>query len=250
MRKLHIIMPMAGEGSRFKKVGIDTPKPLIKANGVPFFVRALYGVTDIFNINDIKITCIIQKKHDDEYNLSDSIKKEIPNANVVVLNHPTYGSVETCIAALPYTSSTDAILIADCDLEWHCYNYMYFIETLLRMSSSSSIGGVLLSFNSCDNRYSYALCDNHNLVIKTAEKDVISNNALIGAYYFNTVNDFTSSAETLLRKNDLSEIKEYYTSLLYNFLINSGRKVQLFKTDKLYSFGTPEELYNYEKLNK
>lgn len=29
MRPLHIIMPMAGEGSRFLKEGWTTPKPLI-----------------------------------------------------------------------------------------------------------------------------------------------------------------------------------------------------------------------------
>jgi dTDP-glucose pyrophosphorylase len=244
-------MPMAGEGSRFKNVGINIPKPLIKANGVPLFVRSLYGITDVFNINDVKVTCIIQKKHNDEYNLSDSIKREVPNANVVVLNNPTSGSVETCMSALPYISDTDAILIADCDLEWHCYNYTSFIEMLLRTNYNTSIGGALLSFNSYDTRYSYALCDNDNSVIRTAEKSAISNNALVGAYYFNTVDDFCSSAEMLLKKNDLSDIKEYYTSLLYNFLISRGRKVQLFKTDRLYSFGTPEELYNYEhSINK
>lgn len=251
MRKLHVIMPMAGEGSRFKQVGIDTPKPLIKANGIPFFVRALYGITDAFNLDDIKVTCIVQKKHNDEYNLSDSIKREIPNANVVVLDSPTHGSVETCMSALQYTYATDAILIADCDLEWHCYNYISFIEMLLRTHSRTSIGGALLSFNSHDDRYSYALCNDNNLVIRTAEKKAISSNALIGAYYFNTVSDFTLSAKTLIEKNDLSDIKEYYTSLLYNFLIENGRQVQLFKTDRLYSFGTPEELYNYEhSINK
>ena len=249
MRKLHVIMPMAGEGSRFKNGGVDIPKPLIKANGVPFFVRALYGVTDRFSLDDIKVTCIIQRKHNNEYNISDSIKREIPNANVVILNSPTRGSVETCMSALPYISATDAILILDCDIEWRCYNYISFIELLLRTGYNDSIGGALLSFNSHDDRYSYALCDDHNFVIRTAEKKAISNNALVGAYYFSTASDFILSAETLIEKNNILIIKEYYTSLLYNILIENGRQVQLFKTDKLYSFGTPEELYHYEQLN-
>lgn len=243
MRKLHIIMPMAGEGSRFKQVGIDTPKPLIKANGIPFFVRALSSIKNSFN--DLKVTCIIQSKHDVNNELSNGIKNEIPFANIVVLPKLTRGAVETCLAAQPFICKDDAILIMDCDLEWQSYNYTSAIKSLLR-SDSSTIGGLLLSFNSDKPRYSYAKVDKNNVVIETAEKSVISNNALVGAYYFNTVDDFISSADKLMANNKLSEIKEYYISLLYNYLIQSGRKVILYKIDSLHSFGTPEELSEYE----
>jgi choline kinase len=30
---INIVIPMAGEGSRFKDVGVDTPKPLIEIDG-------------------------------------------------------------------------------------------------------------------------------------------------------------------------------------------------------------------------
>lgn len=238
-------MPMAGEGSRFKKVGIDTPKPLIKARGVPLFVRALYGVTDKFSISDIKVTCVIQRKHAIEYSLDKEIEKYI-NANIVTLNKPTRGAVETCLSASPFINDNDAVLILDCDLEWHCNNYMSLIAELLK-SNSSSLSGMLLSFNSSDSRYSYALVENDR-VIKTAEKNVISNNALIGAYYFNTSNDFLFAANKLISENNLSDVKEYYVSLLYNYLINSGRTVKLFNVDSMHSFGTPEELNSYEQL--
>ena len=82
MRKLHIIMPMAGEGSRFKQVGIYTPKPLIKANGVPFFVRALSSVKDSFDLSEVKVTCIMQEKHDTDHMLSNGIIHELPFANI------------------------------------------------------------------------------------------------------------------------------------------------------------------------
>lgn len=246
MRNLHIIMPMAGEGSRFKSQGIETPKPLIKANGVPFFVRALSGVKDNFNLDDVKITCVIQKKHATKYNLDEEIWKNV-RANIVVINKPTHGAVETCLAAHPFIADNDAILILDCDLEWHCYNYMSMIAKLLQ-ENTNTIGGMLLSFESNDPRYSYAAVEN-DVVTRTAEKNVISNNALVGAYYFNTANDFFDSAFNLFENNKLSDIKEYYISLLYNYLIKSGKIVKLHKVDSLYSFGTPEELARYEQLN-
>ena len=35
------IMPMAGEGLRFKKYGYVLPKPLIKINNTPMFLKAI-----------------------------------------------------------------------------------------------------------------------------------------------------------------------------------------------------------------
>ena len=246
MRNLHIIMPMAGEGSRFKNQGIETPKPLIKANSIPFFVRALYGIKDKFDLNDLKITCIVQKKHVDDCHIDEEILKHI-KANIVVLNKPTNGAVETCLAAQPCVNEDDALLILDCDLEWHCNKYVSAIEQLLN-SYTNNIGGMLLSFHSDDKRYSYAEVKN-GLVVRTAEKNVISNNALVGAYYFNTTYDFINAAQELIDHNKLSDIHEYYVSLLYNYLIKNDRTVKIFEVDSLYSFGTPEELSRYEQLN-
>ena len=246
MRNLHIIMPMAGVCSGFKSQGIETPKPLIKANGVPFFVRALYGIKDKFDLNDLKITCIVQKKHVDDYHIDKEILKYI-KANIVVLTKQTNGAVETCLAAQPCINEDDALLILDCDLEWRCNKYMSTIEQLLN-SSTNNIGGMLLSFESNDPRYSYAAVKN-GLVVRTAEKTVISNIALVGAYYFNTIYDFLNASQELIERNKLSDIREYYVSLLYNYLIKSGRHVKLFEVDSLYSFGTPEELARYEQLN-
>lgn len=246
MRNLHIIMPMAGEGSRFKNTGIDTPKPLIKANGVPFFVRALYGIKDKFDLNDLKITCIVQKKHVDDYHIDKEILRYI-KANIVALTKQTNGAVETCLAAQPCINEDDALLILDCDLEWHCNKYVSTIEHLLS-SAAHDIGGMLLSFESNDPRYSYAAVEN-DIVTRTAEKNVISNNALVGAYYFNTPYDFINAAQKLIGHNKLSDIHEYYVSLLYNYLIKDNRAVKIFEVDSLYSFGTPEELARYEQLN-
>lgn len=52
MRSLHIIMPMAGEGTRFLKEGWTTPKPLIELKGIPLFVRAIYGAQNETYIED------------------------------------------------------------------------------------------------------------------------------------------------------------------------------------------------------
>ena len=71
-RKIHVIMPMAGEGSRFKNAGIDTPKPLIEFNGKKLFENSL----EILDGIDIATrTFIVRKEHVEQYHLDEEIKK-------------------------------------------------------------------------------------------------------------------------------------------------------------------------------
>ena len=61
MRSLHIIMPMAGEGTRFLKEGWTTPKPLIELKGIPLFVRAIRSV--IMDDINLKYSFIVRHEH-------------------------------------------------------------------------------------------------------------------------------------------------------------------------------------------
>ena len=60
-RPLHIIMPMAGEGSRFMKEGWTTPKPLIKLNGRELFLHAIDSI-DISGIIVPELVSLNTKK--------------------------------------------------------------------------------------------------------------------------------------------------------------------------------------------
>ena len=51
MKTLHIIMPMAGEGSRFKEAGYTVPKPLINFEGIELYRRSLSSI----NIKDYNV---------------------------------------------------------------------------------------------------------------------------------------------------------------------------------------------------
>ena len=40
------LVPMAGEGQRYKDVGFTIPKPFIEFDGMPMVVRACYALPD------------------------------------------------------------------------------------------------------------------------------------------------------------------------------------------------------------
>ena len=240
MRSLHIIMPMAGEGSRFVNEGWSTPKPLIEINGKPMFLKAIESIkTD----TKIKYSFIVRQNHIETYEIDKRIKQYLPDANIFSVSKTTRGAVETCLMAESAIDDNDAVIVMDCDLEFKSRDFIDNINALLNVSHTKC-GGVLLSFDSDLSKYSYAEIDEHGFVVRTAEKEVISNHALCGAYFFTSGRRFKEVAHQLLNEPEFKK-PEYYVSLLYNYLLSTDEYVHLTKVDEYYSYGTPEELKQY-----
>lgn len=242
MRPLHIIMPMAGEGSRFLKEGWITPKPLIELKGMPLFKRAIGSV----QIDDVpmKYSFIVRQEHIDKYGIDKGIKSFLPEAEIFSVLQTTRGAVETCLLAESAIDDEDGVIVMDCDLEFRSKEFLKIISDILSYPASKSEGGALVSFESDQPRYSYAEVGNDGFVKRTAEKEVISNHALCGAYFFSTGKRFKEIAHQLLNEPEFKK-PEYYVSLLYNYMLAEGEKVRLAPMEEYYSYGTPEELKLY-----
>ena len=242
MRPLHVIMPMAGVGSRFLKEGWTTPKPLIELKGIPLFKRAIGSVA--IDGAPMKYSFIVRKEHIDKYHIDEQIKAIIPEANVFYVEKTTRGAVETCLIAESAISEDDSVVVMDCDLEFHSIGYLQGIKGILEKPVDQVNGGMLVYFESNEPRYSYAEVDENMVLKRTAEKEVISNHALCGAYFFSSAKGFLEAAHRLLNEPVFTK-PEYYVSLLYNYLLANGETVKLAAMEKYYSYGTPEELKRY-----
>ena len=266
-KNLHIIMPMAGEGNRFKEKGYDIPKPLISFNKKELYRHALDSIyeSNLMSLLPslvIKHTFIVRKEFITNYNIYEQIKKYYPEANIISVEKTTHGSLETALLAEPYIDlENDAILIMDSDIEFRCQEYydalvneLWFNQNLMKP--------LLLSFYSTESKYSYAKCDKEInwWATETIEKNPISTHALTGCYFLGTANQFIKYGKQVL--NDFIDnklnIKECYVSLLYNYYIKyyngHGGKIRLIDfnihTDNLWSYGTPEELTHYLTTKK
>lgn len=242
MRPLHIVMPMAGEGSRFAKAGWTTPKPLIELNGIPLFKHAISSVSA--EGIKLKYSFIVRQEHIDTYKIDEGIKSFQPDANIFSVLKTTRGAVETCLMAESAIADDDAVIVMDCDLEFRSKRFIEIIKEILAQHVDDANGGALVSFESNEPRYSYAALGEDGFVTRTAEKEVISNHALCGAYFFATGKRFKQIAHQLLNEPEFKK-PEYYVSLLYNYLLADGEKVLLAPMDEYYSYGTPEELKRY-----
>ena len=233
---------MAGEGSRFAQAGWTTPKPLIELRGVPLFQRAISSVA-IEGI-DMKYSFIVRQEHIDKQGIDRLIKDILPEANVFSVLKTTRGAVETCLVAESAIDDKDAVVVMDCDLEFRSVRYNELVANALAHPADEADAGALVSFESENPRYSYAEIDEDGRVIRTAEKEPISNHALCGAYFFGSGKDFKRVAHQLLVDGTHGKA-EFYVSLLYNYLLAEGATVRLAPMEEYHSYGTPEELLRY-----
>lgn len=245
MRTLHNVLPMAGYGSRFAEVGITTPKPLILVDGQPMFKKALSSLDDI--AAEKKHTVILREKHDREHGLGEKIKAELPGVNVVTTSEPATGALRDTYRAIPHIGDDEGIFIMDCDISLRSEEYFQVIRD--NLMGKLAIDGALMLFRSDNPRYSYAQLNDEGIVVATAEKKVISPYAIAGGYYVSSPEVFDTASQAVFNTPLTEERPEYYVSYMYNEVVALGGKV-LGVVGNFTSFGTPQELAQYEARNQ
>ncbi len=171
---LNILMPMAGAGSRFKEAGYIFPKPLIEIDNKPM----IQWVIESLNLEG-NFIFIVQKEHQEKYNINSVLKILKPNCKIIELDHITEGAACTTLLAKEFINNNNPLIIANSDqyIKWDSIKSMYNYN-------QKKIDGSILTFEAIHPKWSYAKTDNNNFVTEVAEKKVISKNATVGVYYW------------------------------------------------------------------
>ena len=177
MSKIHLIMPMAGGGTRFGNRGFDQPKPLIQLHGKPFFYWAVQSVIQFVEAADIIF--VVLQEHVEQYGIDRQIKQFYPSAVLQVIPRVLNGAVLTCCEGIKAVTDDFPILFNDCDHAFYCEQFYDFC----RREDFGWIDGALLTFTSSNPNYSYVRFDDCGRVIGTVEKMAASSEAICGAYY-------------------------------------------------------------------
>lgn len=230
--KLHLIMPMGGGGTRFGNKGFNVPKPLIEIYGKPFFYWATRSIQK--NVDLASLTFVVLKDHIERFKIDEEIKKYFPEAKINVIPEVLPGAVLTCMEGIRDLPENEPVLFNDCDHLFLCESFYDFC----RKERFQEIDGGLLTFTSDDARFSYTAFGSDGFVNRTVEKEVISNDAICGAYYFRNRKIFSDAVEVYLKN---CSYKEFFVSGVYNVMAKSKEKISVFRTDTHVSFGTPEE---------
>lgn len=235
---MNILIPMAGEGSRFKKAGYTFPKPLIDVNGKPMIQRVIENLD--FDANYI---FLVRKDHLEKYNISELLEFTTNGkCEVVVVDELTEGAACTALLAKKFINNEEELLIANSDqiIEYSKYNF----NTLRRYSQFDSM---VFTFNAVHPKWSFVKVNSRGIATEVAEKKPISNIATCGIYYYRRGSDFVKYAERMIQKN-LRVNNEFYICPVYNELIQDEKTLVPYFVDKMHGLGTPEDLKAYLKI--
>src|SRR6056300_1096193 len=223
-KKMNVLIPMAGAGSRFQQAGYTFPKPLI--------------VVENLNI-DANFIFVVQKEHREKYNLDTLLNLISPNSKIVEVDGITEGAACTALLAKEHIDNDNPLFFANSDqfVEWDSTEFMY------KMNETDTDGGIV-SFRATHPKWSFAKVDESGLVTEVAEKNPISDIATVGYYYWKKGSDFVKYAEDMIEK-DIRVNNEFYVCPVFNQAIEDGKEIRTFDIPKMWGLGTPEDLKYY-----
>ena len=234
---MNIVIPMAGLGSRFSNEGFKNIKPLIPLNGKTFIEWSIDSV-DFKNIETRFIFVTLEEHYNVLYSHLKCIKPDC-----IVLSVPTLtrGAVETALTAEQYINNDDPLIITNSDqiFEWDKDKYIDYLN-------ETKTDADVIVVNANTDKFSYIQLDENNCGIRLTEKEVISENALVGIHYWRKGKYFVESTQSMIEKN-IRVNNEFYISQTYNELISKYMKIGNYHIglDNHHAVGTPEDLEKY-----
>lgn len=233
-KKMNVLIPMAGAGSRFQQAGYTFPKPLIDVKGKPM----IQLVVENLGI-DANFIFVVQKEHREKYNLDTLLNLIAPNCKIVEVDGMTEGAACTALLAKEHIDNDNPLFFANSDqfVEWDSTEFMY------KMNETDADGGIV-SFRATHPKWSFAKVDESGLVTEVAEKNPISDIATVGYYYWKKGSDFVKYAEDMIEK-DIRVNNEFYVCPVFNQAIEDGKEIRTFDIPKMWGLGTPEDLKYY-----
>lgn len=235
---VNVVIPAAGEGSRFSKAGWKKPKPFIDVNGQPMIQQVINNTSLTYSQH----TILLRKEHFTDYPF---IIKDImhPPVNTFSVDHPTEGTASTVLLARNKFNDSNPLLIANCD-----QLVDFDINEYVKDCFTRNLDGSILVFRdvSMDPKWSFVKLDENQLVSEVAEKKPISDLATVGIYLFSKGSHFVSAAIDMILANDRIN-NEFYTCPVYNYMIKMGLRIGVFEIPQsaMSGLGTPSDLITY-----
>jgi hypothetical protein len=232
-KKMNVLIPMAGNGSRFAQAGYTFPKPLIEVHGKPMIQVVVENLAV-----DANFIFVVQKSHRKKYNLDSMLSLICPGCKIVEVDGVTEGAACTVLLAKEFIDNDESLVIANSDqfIEWNSLEFFY------KMNEQNLDAGIV-SFRATHPKWSYAKVDENGFVTEVAEKNPISDIATVGVYYWKHGKDFVKCAESMILK-DIRVNNEFYVCPVFNEALLAGLKVKTFDISNMWGIGTPEDL-NY-----
>ena len=203
-----VIVPMAGRGLRFANQGYEFPKWMIRVFDKTILEISLTSVPEdfvdgyVFVVNREQV-----RNYDVQRLLSGFVKKPF---KVVEVND-TEGQAETVYLARGELQPNTPVAIINCDNVVHIPSQWRYLRAAVPVIDAALFSAEALA------QKSFALVDVDNRILKTAEKEQISNDVIAGMFYFKSFADYVFTYEQMV-KNNVRVNDELYIAPMFNFM--------------------------------
>jgi len=236
---------MAGLSSRFTKAGYTKPKYMLEAHGKSLFHHCILSFERYFEKEDF---LFIARNIDDTKSFIDTECESlgIQSYKIAMLTEPTRGQAETVYQG-----------ISQLEIKPNCGITIFNIDTIRPGFCypgylDKTVDGYLEVFNGPGENWSFIEPSSDQSVIRTTEKNRISDYCSNGLYYFKSWEIYLEAYNHMLKEDKENwQAGELYIAPLYNHLIQQGCniKYQLINQSDIIFSGTPIEYTTFIESN-
>jgi NDP-sugar pyrophosphorylase family protein len=248
---MKLIIPMSGLGQRFVDAGYTEPKPLIMVRGKPIIQHVIeMFLSEASEASVDSIHCICNEEHLANANTNMRQLLEGLPYNCIIHSIPQHklGPVYAVSQIFDSIDDEEEVIVSYCD-----YGSDFDFNNFLEMREGYD--GVVFAYKGFHphmlfkDNYAFLRMEN-GLVEQVREKEPFTDNpmneyASNGAYYFRK-GSFVKEFFTKAMEKGYSKNGEYYVSLVYNAMIEEGKKIGVFEIDRMLQWGTPRDLEIYK----
>jgi len=238
-----LVLPMAGQGSRFRIEGYTDPKPLLPVKGVPMMVQAVSNLPSC----ERKIFITLQE-HMDHYDLTGALHTKFPECEIRTIPGVTEGQACTSAVAIEDLPADEPVLISACD------NGVDFdADAYMALENDPSVDVIVWSFDNnptsklYPHMYAWLDVDSENNVRHVSVKRHFegARQAIIGTMFFRTSALYREGYQ-IIRDRNIRTNGEFYVDDLLNPLIEKGYSVKSFPVKNYICWGTPNDYRTYQ----
>lgn len=243
---MQVVIPMSGAGQRFQRAGYTVPKPLIEVEGKPIIAHVL----DMFpGERDVVFICNREHLDDERFRMRETLRHYCPSGRIVQIEPHKLGPVHALLQAKDALDPEKPTVVNYCDFTcyWDWRDFKKFLaETACDGCIPSYRGFHPHMLHSTNFAYTQSV-DLWATAIQ--EKLPYTDNprqefASSGTYYFRTGEKAIRYSRQCVDRG-LSLNGEYYVSLVYRPMIESGERIAIYELQHFMQWGTPEDLQEY-----
>lgn len=232
---MEIVITMAGLGSRFKKAGFKVPKYMIEACGKTLFEWSMESLSGFYAEKNTYFFIVRKEDNAAEFIAEKCSRLGMKHMHLIELEKQTDGQATTAMLAKHVWNKNEELLI---------YNIDTYVEAGEMHTEQIAGDGFIPCFHADGEHWSFVQLAADGKAVEVREKQRISDNCTLGAYYFKSCALYEQLYREYYSRNEHLEKGEKYVAPLYNYLIQKGGEVRIsiVNEKKVHVLGTPEEL--------